>query len=84
MQSHTSIIDPAKWLVKKARKIPGLKKISPGIIISANSTKERIKIKPETGCVLVIYYSRRYFQEIRFYGDSEYLAQEIQDIWDQH
>lgn len=82
MQSHTSIIDPAKWLVKEARKIPGLKKVSPGIIVSASSTEERIKIRPETGCVLVIYYSRRYFQEIRFYGDPEFLAQEIQSIWE--
>ena len=79
--SHSSIIEPAKWFIKEAEKLPGLVKYAPGIIKSAGSSEERIKIIPESGCVRVVYYSKRYLQEIRFYGDVSYLENELNDIW---
>lgn len=69
-RSHSSLIEAAEGIVKKAIQMNEVTKISFGIIKKINIGKPRIKFLTITGGVKAIVRGNAYVQEIYFYTND--------------
>ena len=69
-RNHTSLIDKAEGVVKKATQMSEVSKISLGIIKKINVGQPRIKFLPITGGVKAIIRGNTYIQEIFIYTSN--------------
>lgn len=81
-RSHTTLIDAAEGIVKKATQMSEVSKISFGIIKKISVGKPRIKFLPITGGVKAIVRGNAYVQEIYFYtSDKSGVSKTLTDIF---
>ena len=81
-RSHTSLIDAAEGLVKKATQMDEVSKISFGIIKKINIGKPRIKFLPITGGVKAIVRGNAYVREIYIYtNEPSLISKTLTDIF---
>ncbi len=66
-RSHTSLIEAAESVVKRATEMSEVSKISLGVIKSISVGKQRIKFLPMTGGVRAIIRGNASIQEIFIY-----------------
>lgn len=65
--SHTTFIPLAKKLWLWGEKQETVEKIVAGLIQHAKTSINALKIKHETGCILIISKDNKSIQEVRFY-----------------
>jgi len=70
-RSHTSLIEAAERVVKRATEMPEVSKISLGIIKQISVGKPRIKFLPMTGGIRAIIRGNASIQEIFIYTTDE-------------
>ncbi len=65
--SHTTLTEVAVQVFDIVSKIPNVDGISAGIIQAGAGGPRRVKIKDESGCILLIVRSGRAIQQLRVY-----------------
>ena len=70
-RSHTSLIEAAESVVKRATEMSEVSKISLGIIKSISVGKQRIKFLPMTGGIRAIIRGNASIQEVFIYTTDD-------------
>jgi hypothetical protein len=70
-RSHTSLIEAAEGVIKRATQMPEVSKISLGVIKQISVGKPRIKFLPMTGGIRSIIRGNASIQEIFIYTTDE-------------
>ena len=78
-RSHTSLIEAALPVVKKASQMPEVSKISLGIIKQINIGKPRIKFSTITGGIKAVIRGNASIQEIFIYTKESDLVSDTLD-----
>jgi len=79
---HTSLIDEAEFLVRAAKKMPDVKKISIGVIIPARVGRRRLKLVPSEAGLLVTVRGVHAAQRLFIFTDrAVFVKESVERAW---